>query len=280
MRQTPLKGGSRHRNSCDRRLFQGGMKDLCNSRWIRWATVLGFALGGFFDGILLHQILQWHHLLSLVPDVSSLRFQVLWDGYFHALMYAIAALGLWGLWRARNEGTGPWGLQTLGAILVGFGVWHFVDNVLSHWILGIHRVKLDSPSPLMWDLIWFFAFALVPMLLGALLLRRKRGLSPVNPATLPVLLLGLVSTGAGVWAFQPPSDQPEFTTVVFRPGTGPETAVRAMAATDARLVWSDAEMSVVVFRLDPSRRWSLYRHGAVLVSGSGLPAGCFDWSRA
>lgn len=163
------------------------MKDLCNSRWIRWATVLGFALGGFFDGILLHQILQWHHLLSLMPDVSSLRFQVLWDGYFHALMYAIAALGLWGLWRARNEGTGPWGLQTLGAILLGFGVWQFVDSVLSHWILGIHRVKLDSPSPLMWDLIWFFAFALVPMLLGALLLRRKRGLSPVNPATLTVL---------------------------------------------------------------------------------------------
>lgn len=24
--------------------------------------LLGFALGGFFDGILLHQVLQWHHL--------------------------------------------------------------------------------------------------------------------------------------------------------------------------------------------------------------------------
>ena len=255
------------------------MKYLFSYRWIRWATVLGFALGGFFDGILLHQILQWHHLLSLVPDVSSLRFQVLWDGYFHALMYAIAALGLWGLWRARNEGTGPWGLQTLGAILVGFGVWHFVDSVLSHWVLGIHRIKLDSPSPLMWDLIWFFAFALVPIVLGALMLTRKRRSSPVRNATLTVVLLGLVSTGAGVWAFQPPLDQPEFTTVVFRPGSGSETAIRAMAATDALLVWSDAEMSVVVFRLDPSRRWSLYRHGAMLVSGSGLPAGCFDWSR-
>lgn len=42
-----------------------------------WGTVLGFALGGFFDGILLHQILQWHHLLSLVPAVDSLRLQVL-----------------------------------------------------------------------------------------------------------------------------------------------------------------------------------------------------------
>lgn len=31
----------------------------------RWAGyMLGFGLGGFFDGILLHQLLQWHHLLS------------------------------------------------------------------------------------------------------------------------------------------------------------------------------------------------------------------------
>src|SRR5687768_8252330 len=39
--------------------------------WFRWGAVLGFALGGFFDGILLHQILQWHHLLSLVPGIDD-----------------------------------------------------------------------------------------------------------------------------------------------------------------------------------------------------------------
>jgi len=143
--------------------------------WIRWATVVGFALGGFFDGILLHQILQWHHLLSLVPEVSSLRFQVLWDGYFHALMYVIAAAGLWGLWRARDQVIGRWGHQTLGAILIGFGIWHAIDSVLSHWVLGIHRIKLDSPDPLVWDLIWFFAFGVLPLIVGFLLMRRGTG---------------------------------------------------------------------------------------------------------
>jgi len=41
--------------------------------------LLGFALGGFFDGILLHQILQWHHLLSGVESApfADLRVQVL-----------------------------------------------------------------------------------------------------------------------------------------------------------------------------------------------------------
>src|SRR5919112_322861 len=63
--------------------------------------VLGFALGGFFDGILLHQILQWHHLLSAI-DGGDIRFQVAADGYFHALMYGVAAVGLWLLWASRN----------------------------------------------------------------------------------------------------------------------------------------------------------------------------------
>jgi uncharacterized membrane protein len=65
--------------------------------WVKWATVLGVALGGFFDGILLHQILQWHHLLSLVPGFADMRLQILWDGYFHALMYFVAAAGLFGV---------------------------------------------------------------------------------------------------------------------------------------------------------------------------------------
>src|SRR4051794_15960674 len=46
------------------------------SAGFRWAGYLvGLAMGGFFDGILLHQVLQWHHLLSLVdsPVVRDVR---------------------------------------------------------------------------------------------------------------------------------------------------------------------------------------------------------------
>src|SRR5690606_9610654 len=67
-------------------------------------ATLGFALGGFFDGILLHQILQWHHLLSGLdgPRWRSLPVQVMADGLFHALMYVIALAGLWMLWKGRR----------------------------------------------------------------------------------------------------------------------------------------------------------------------------------
>lgn len=62
--------------------------------------ILGFGLGGLFDGILLHQVLEWHHLLSLVEPVEgslSLRDQILADGLFHVLMYGVIAYGLWRL---------------------------------------------------------------------------------------------------------------------------------------------------------------------------------------
>ena len=62
----------------------------------RWAGyMLGFGLGGFFDGIVLHQLLQWHHLLSGLEQARlDIRLLILWDGIFHALMYLVAIVGL------------------------------------------------------------------------------------------------------------------------------------------------------------------------------------------
>jgi uncharacterized membrane protein len=43
------------------------------SRWGVGAgsVLLGLGLGGFFDGIVLHQILQWHHMLSAVKPIDK-----------------------------------------------------------------------------------------------------------------------------------------------------------------------------------------------------------------
>ncbi|HEX7008068.1 MAG TPA: DUF2243 domain-containing protein [Alphaproteobacteria bacterium] len=239
--------------------------------------MLGVALGGFFDGILLHQILQWHHLFSLVPGFDDLRLQVLWDGYFHALMYVGAAIGLWGLWRAHDAAGEPRGRILAGALLIGFGIWHVLDAVLSHWVLGIHRIKLDSSDPLAWDLVWFVVFGLVPLAAGWLI-GRGGGPGRLRGATVVMALLTAATVGAGAWSLVPPPDQP-FTAVVFRPGHGAPQVFAALASADARLVWSDPAMGVVVADVPPHRSWRLYRHGALLVTGSGVPAGCFAWSR-
>jgi len=249
---------------------------MWKSPWIVWGTLLGVALGGFFDGILLHQILQWHHLLSLVPGLDDLRLQVLWDGYFHALMYAIAIVALWRLWRARRHGIeAPRGLVLAGALLLGFGLWHLLDAVLSHWILGIHRIKLDSPQPLAWDLAWLAIFGLAPIFASRLLLRQ----GPARPggAAAALCLLAALSGAAGAWSLREPPGQ-RFTTVVFGPGAGPAQVSRALDATGARLVWSDRAMGVVVVAVDKERRWRFYRHGALLVGGTALAAGCVSAS--
>ncbi|WP_306131983.1 DUF2243 domain-containing protein [Roseivivax marinus] len=244
-----------------------------------YGLILGFGLGGFFDGILLHQILQWHHLLSLVPNVDDLRLQVLWDGLFHALMYVIVAIELWGLWRTHRNREEILRSALFGALLMGAGTWHVIDRILAHWVLGIHRIKIDAAEPLVWDLAWFVVFGLGSIVAGWVL--HKRGGPGGGSKRQRALLLALTvsSAGAGIWAMQPPNDQ-RFTTAVFRPGQNRAEVFASLDATDARLVWTDRAMGVVVVDVAESNRWTFYRHGALLVSGSGLPSGCFGWSAA
>jgi uncharacterized membrane protein len=245
----------------------------------RWLAVLGFALGGFFDGILLHQLLQWHHLLSLVPGVVSLQAQILWDGYFHALMYVLATVALWRIWRAR-AGLQPRAGPPLPAVLLGFGLWHLVDTLLSHWLLGIHRVRLDSAQPLAWDVAWLVMFGLVPIAISWWWRRKalvRAGTSRMGSA--PLAMLALVTVSAGLWAMLPPDGADQSTTVVFAPGMSAAQAIAAIRAVDARIAWSSPDMAVVLLNMAPERRAGLYLQGAVLVGGSGLPAGCAGWSR-
>ena len=244
---------------------------MLKSAQLRWAILLGVALGGFFDGILLHQILQWHHLLSLVPGMDDLRQQVLWDGYFHALMYLLAAVGVVGLLRAREKH----GARAIGAaLLAGFGLWQFIDVVIFHWLARIHRVRLDT-APLAWELVWLAAFGVIP-LAAALMFRRKGGDPPAGRRTLAGL--AALVFAAGAWAVQPPKSQP-FTTIVFRADMSAAQILSALDAAQARLVWTQTGAGVVVAEVPRNSRLALYSRGALLVSGAGSPASCLNWSR-
>jgi len=243
-----------------------------------YAILLGFALGGFFDGIMLHQVLQWHHLLSLVPGAGDLRAQILWDGLFHVLMYVLAVIGLAGLWRRGREGMDRRQLAVL--LLLGFGLWQIVDVVLFHWILGLHRIRVDRPDPLLWDLGWLFAIGGPPLLAAAMLRRRSLATGPRLGSGPPlVLALALATAGAGWWALQQPPGQ-RFTTVVFQAGLSEPEMMSALVASGATVAGGRPSEGVWVVALDDGRGWKLYRRGALFVAGSGLPAGCSAWSLA
>ncbi|WP_245450546.1 DUF2243 domain-containing protein [Neorhizobium sp. SOG26] len=241
--------------------------------------MLGFAFGGFFDGILLHQILQWHHLLSGLEQVGQdIRALILTDGLFHLLMYVVAIVGLWLLWRSRSNShaTTVGGGALLSSVLIGFGGWHVVDAVLSHWILGIHRIRMDTENPLLWDLLWFAIFGVVPLVAG--LARRASKPTPgrllVSPTALAfsVVIAGLIS------AFPPQQEGP--VTVLFAPGVSPVRAMTAIGSVNGQVIWTDTSSQVWTIVLPEGQSSkALYRHGALLVSGSLLPAGCLDWVR-
>ncbi len=239
------------------------------------ALVLGIALGGFFDGILLHQVLQWHHLLSLVPGETfqDLGTQILADGLFHILMYLVTAAGLWMLWRRRERLREAGANRAVaGGLLLGFGLWNAIDVGFFHWILGIHRVRIDVSNPLAYDLGWLFAFGVSALLAGWYVLRREGeggALGAGGGAALSLLVLAAASAAAL------PAPGADSALVVFRPGTGAASAVNAAVAANAPILWADADGGMMAVSLGPEARVSdLYRGGALLVTRSPALAGC------
>ena len=140
--------------------------------------LLGLGLGGFADGIVLHQILQWHHLLTdygshasfPATTVSSLEDNNVWDGLFHLSTWVFVVVGLFVLWRALSGGQRVTWRSLVGLLLTGWGIFNLVEGVVDHHILTIHHVRDDVADPLWWDL-GFLAFGALLVALG-LTLRR------------------------------------------------------------------------------------------------------------
>jgi len=146
--------------------------------------VLGMGLGGFLDGIVLHQVLQWHHLLTTTdrdhvgipyyPEttVHGLEMNTLWDGVFHIVTWLLVLTGMALLFSRVERGRGGiWRLRGLwGWVLVGWGVFNVVEGLLSHQLLGIHHVR-PGDAELAWDL-GYLAMGVVLIGLGWLLAKR------------------------------------------------------------------------------------------------------------
>lgn len=207
---------------------------------LKWAGVLlGMALGGFFDGILLHQILQWDHLLSAVEGQPwlDLRMQLVADGLFHVLTYAVLAAGLVLLYKARQDfALDRADRYLLATTLIGFGAWNVLDSIVFHWVMQIHHIRMDAASPLLWDLAWFMVFGVLFLLLGYRMRRgagRPGGAASGHDKAAAASLALLV--GAAVWqAALAPAAGSDDALVVFRPGVTSAQASMRLAGSMAR----------------------------------------------
>ena len=141
--------------------------------------LLGVGLGGFVDGIVLHQVLQWHHLLSDEGDfpmdtVQGLEHNTVADGLFHTVTWFVVAAGTTvtiHAWQRRRLAP-PW-RSHVGMLLVGWGVFNLAEGVVDHQILGTHHVRDDLGGPLSWD-IGFLVFGVLLVLVGLALNRSVR----------------------------------------------------------------------------------------------------------
>lgn len=137
------------------------------------AVLLGIGLGGFFDGIVLHQVLQWHHLVStLVPpdSVENLELNTLADGLFHVATWLVTLVGVVLLWRAAQLAPMPDWRYVVGAGLAGWGGFDLVEAVVNHHLLNLHHVRA-GPDQLLWDLA-FLASGVLLLAAGVRLMRR------------------------------------------------------------------------------------------------------------
>src|ERR1043165_369338 len=93
--------------------------------------LLGIGLGGFFDGIVLHQILQWHNMLSSrIPPTTlvEMKYNMMWDGLFHAVTWLITAIGIGLLFRAGRRADAAWsGRVLVGTMLGGWGLFNLFE---------------------------------------------------------------------------------------------------------------------------------------------------------
>lgn len=106
--------------------------------------VLGIGLGGFLDGIVFHQLLQLHNMLTgRVPKTSiqNMEINMFWDGLFHMFTWLTTLLGLWLLWRAGRQKDVPWiGRVLVGGMILGWGLFNLVEGLIDHHILHAHHV--------------------------------------------------------------------------------------------------------------------------------------------
>jgi uncharacterized membrane protein len=139
--------------------------------------LLGLGLGGFVDGIVLHQILQWHHMVSSVEGrsvttLAGLEANTVADGLFHLATWVLTWAGVVTAlvaWR-RGRIAPSWSFH-LGLVLAGWGIFNLVEGIVDHQLLGVHHVRDDLGAPLSWD-IGFLVLGVLLIGCGWVLYRR------------------------------------------------------------------------------------------------------------
>lgn len=160
----------------EKRMQVGQIRQASFVPLISAATTLGIGLGGFIDGIFLHQILQWHEMLSnKIPPTTLLNKSVnmFWDGIFHAFCLVVVLVGIVLLLKLFFRKDVAISKSTFwGSMLLGWGLFNLIEGVIDHQILKLHNVREITANVSLWN-YGFLAFAIVLVVSGSLIIRKN-----------------------------------------------------------------------------------------------------------
>lgn len=141
------------------------------------AMVLGIGIGGFIDGIVLHQILQWHAMISNKLPPATLQAKsvnMFWDGIFHAFVLMVVFTGMILLWKLlHRKGIEKSGSLLTGGLLAGWGLFNIVEGVIDHHLLKLHFVRENTIHTDWWN-YGFLIISVIFILVGYFLIRVKQ----------------------------------------------------------------------------------------------------------
>jgi uncharacterized membrane protein len=128
-----------------------------------WSGILfGLGLIAFFDEMVFHQLLHWHHFY----DKSTTAIGLVSDGLFHAFSWFATVGSLFmvaDLRRRKSFLRKRWS----GGLFLGAGVFQLYDGIIQHKLMGLHQIRYDV-NVLPYDIAWN-VIAVIMIVIGAML---------------------------------------------------------------------------------------------------------------
>jgi uncharacterized membrane protein len=136
--------------------------------------ILGIGLGGFIDGIFLHQILQWHEMLSNEIDTTTVAgksINMFWDGLFHVICLIAVCIGIYLLWKTLLKPSACHSPKLVWSGLTsGWGIFNVTEGLIDHYLFKLHNVRETLEKQDFYNLS-FIIYSVLLLFLGWLLFK-------------------------------------------------------------------------------------------------------------
>ena len=137
-----------------------------------WSGILfGLGIVAFFDEVVFHQLLHWHHFY----DKSTTSVGLISDGIFHAFSWFATVVGLFMLADIRKRRV--WDKRRwAGAVILGAGVFQLYDGIVQHKLMRLHQIRYDV-DVIYYDIVWN-VIAGCMIIIGLILLMQTKTRKP------------------------------------------------------------------------------------------------------